>query len=248
MQTNCLDAIQSMKALVQERDELLAEVNTWRNASGLAERQPKDVDMNSEKLGSLEKAIHMNPSDSSPGCTSQSPDSELGPKNVEDGKQAGFATQPQCSPLTTFIAATQGAHNDMSNPFPLSTGFHEDLSLGTMSLPLNADSHSVFPHNPQLGPNTLLLDAPGIRGGGEDSAMAIKQPQCDITGSDKPELQIGHQLAYTIHDELAAQRSLLDGEGLMTTEGCDLEFPVSMATPIDFNTELVLQRNPSWAF
>ncbi|KAH7123490.1 hypothetical protein B0J13DRAFT_612216 [Dactylonectria estremocensis] len=122
MQSNCLHAIQSMRDLIQERDELLTEINTWRNASGLNERQPRAVDMNAERLGSLEKAIHMNPSDSSSGCTSQSPDSELGPKNVEDGNQTGFASQPHCSSLTTFMAAAQGAHDDMSNPFPLSTG------------------------------------------------------------------------------------------------------------------------------
>ncbi|KZL80870.1 hypothetical protein CI238_01912, partial [Colletotrichum incanum] len=41
LESRCVDALRDLKSLIQERDELLAEVNTWRRGAGTSPRQPK---------------------------------------------------------------------------------------------------------------------------------------------------------------------------------------------------------------
>ncbi|KAF5577446.1 isoflavone reductase like P3 [Fusarium pseudoanthophilum] len=53
----CLDVIQAYRAMVQERDELLAEVNTWRATAGGPERHAASNQMDLDELGKLEAKV-----------------------------------------------------------------------------------------------------------------------------------------------------------------------------------------------
>ncbi|KAF4959104.1 hypothetical protein FGADI_1982 [Fusarium gaditjirri] len=55
--TACLDMIQAYRAMVRERDELLAEVNTWRATAAMPERRSTSTQMNLDDLGKLETRV-----------------------------------------------------------------------------------------------------------------------------------------------------------------------------------------------
>lgn len=53
----CLDVIQAYRAMVRERDQLLAEVNTWRATAGGPERHAASNQMDLDELGKLEAKV-----------------------------------------------------------------------------------------------------------------------------------------------------------------------------------------------
>ncbi|KAF4962943.1 hypothetical protein FSARC_8999 [Fusarium sarcochroum] len=141
--TTCLDLIDSFRTILQERDELLAEVNTWRATSGIAERQPTATQMDLEELDMLESKIRGDQSETFSGDTSCSPD--LGSAVMNRDSSSGHQQDlPACSPPITSIVAIQAA------PWDALDGSEYPQALGTTVPPTERLPHSSVLHNPQM--------------------------------------------------------------------------------------------------
>ncbi|KAL0936992.1 uncharacterized protein CTRU02_209208 [Colletotrichum truncatum] len=55
LESRCVGALRGIQSLIQERDELLAEVNNWRSSTGTSLRQPRPIVINVDGLIETEK-------------------------------------------------------------------------------------------------------------------------------------------------------------------------------------------------
>ena len=161
LRSTCVCALESIRALIQERDELLVEVNAWRNSTGVNPRQPVEVNLNT--LVALEVETQRHPSVVSAGHGVQyNSDSSL--NRVED------QSQPEPSDPATVHLVPIVPEEIVTETFPASMNHLEGLVHGSSWPPTNQDSlplpavsqpnGSVLPHN--NGPTCCDQAATGV--------------------------------------------------------------------------------------
>ncbi|KAH6887013.1 hypothetical protein B0T10DRAFT_76705 [Thelonectria olida] len=168
----CLDALSDIRALIQERDELLAEVNTRRHAEGTPLRLPKAVDLHIDGLVELEtEASHLaavrRPSASQ--TQSRSPDEE-GTDGQEHSNDDAVTTQdlapnstlslPQSSVVQPLLVPEANDESmllwGLASQDPIPAVYLDPSSRGNMCPSQDATSISEFAHS---GPFPLSFNA-----------------------------------------------------------------------------------------
>ncbi|CAM1503320.1 Fc.00g080960.m01.CDS01 [Cosmosporella sp. VM-42] len=132
LHSTCVDALDSIRALMQERDELLAEVNTWRNSAGVGVRQSVGVNVNN--LVTLEAEAQQRPSRLPPGHGGQY-NSDSSTNRAED------QTQPPPGNTTNNVSHLPTIPTESATEtLPVSTNPLEGLVLDTSWSPTNQDA------------------------------------------------------------------------------------------------------------
>lgn len=100
LENRCIDALRGIQALMQERDELLAELNSWRRNTGASARQPRRVVANIDGLVETEKDTQRHASAARVGETTRKsseqswgPSDEQGQSGVTSNERSEEASQ-----------------------------------------------------------------------------------------------------------------------------------------------------------
>ncbi|KAF4999219.1 hypothetical protein FDECE_11573 [Fusarium decemcellulare] len=243
MQATSLDLVESLKTILQERDELLAEVNSWRATAGIGDRQPT-ADMNLDELARLESKIRGSPSEVFSGEASSSPDADLAFRNQEpaDGHRQDRQSHPACSPPTGPIITTQTAS---WNAFA-SNGAEDEIP--------NVSGATV-PSVDQVAPPDFLNDSNMATVGFIESQhmpneadqvviMPPKHPLNETSGNQQPESQPESRMLGPTSDGVLPYNFIPDASNLMPLpEWCQgPDFTISMTSAVDFETDPILQE------
>ncbi|KAF5706276.1 isoflavone reductase like P3 [Fusarium mundagurra] len=137
----CLDVIQAYREMVQERDELLAEVNTWRATAGGPERHAMSNQMNLDELGKLENRIRGQQAE---GIRADA--QELAPVDTSYTIVNDLTSQPSFSPPTNSI-------HPVPVPRPALLGNEESNLIQSSSF----DPTGPLPHSDELMNQTMAL-------------------------------------------------------------------------------------------
>ncbi|KAJ4256821.1 hypothetical protein NW762_008917 [Fusarium torreyae] len=232
----CLDLIDSFRDIIQERDELLAEVNTWRATSGIAERQPTATQLDLEELDRLESKIRGDQSETFSGDTSCSPDLGLATMNQDltVGQQQDL---PSYSPPIDSSVAVQVAAWDApdrnEHPKP-------PQPLVTTIAPTDQLPHSSVLHDPQMEAVEFMQTT-------QDDQTTIIPPQNplnEVDGSQITGFQLGNQITDSALDEIIPYNSMPDTGSFISLpawpDGTD--FTIPMTSTIDFGANPLLQE------
>ncbi|KAF5695225.1 isoflavone reductase like P3 [Fusarium denticulatum] len=212
----CLDVIQAYRAIVQERDELLAEVNSWRATAGGPERHATSNQMNLDELGKLEAKVR-----------GQQPEGlradvqELAPVDTSYTIANDLTSQPSFSPPTNSIHPAPVPHpallgSDEGNVI-LSSSFE---AAGPISDPNHLLNTTMALMETQHLPNQAMM-------------MPLKHmTEPNIDAVVEPQLENGRPIS-NMHDFLA------DTSGdQISLAGWNPDFPLSA---IDFGPDTTLQ-------
>jgi hypothetical protein len=212
----CLDVIQAYRSMVQERDELLAEVNTWRATAGGPERHAASNQMDLDELGKLEAKVR--------GQQAEGPRAEVqnsAPVDTSYTVVNDPTSQPSFSPPTNSI-----------HPGPVP---HPAL-LGNEGGNLISSS-SFEPAGPISDPNALLNTTMALIETQHLPNQAMMMPLKNINDPSahaiaEPQLENGRPIA-NMHDYFADT----SGDHISLT-GWSPDFPLSA---IDFGPDTTLQ-------
>jgi hypothetical protein len=214
----CLDIIQAYRAMVQERDELLAEVNTWRATAVVPERHATNTQMNLDKLAKLETRIQGQQAE---GFRPDVEDSA--PVHTSYAMVNDLTSQPSFSPPTNSVHPVPAPHpgllgGDEGSLIP-SSSFEP---AGPISHPNELLSSTMALMDTQHLPNQAMM-LPLKNPMTEPSVHAIVEPQQE---NDRPISNLHDFLADTSGDQIS-----------LTGWGTD--FPLST---MDFGPDTTLQQ------
>ncbi|KAF4434844.1 Isoflavone reductase like P3 [Fusarium acutatum] len=213
----CLDVIQSYRAMVQERDELLAEVNTWRANAAMPKRHGPSNQMNLDELGELETRVRGQQSEGLRADVQ-----ELAPVDTSYTIVTDPTSQPSFSPPTNSI-------HPAPLPHPALLG-NEEGSL--------ISSSSFEPAGPMSDPNDLLNTTMALMETQHLPNQVMMMPLKNMTEPNvdaiaEPHLENGRPIS-NMHDFLASTT----GDQISLT-GWSTDFPLSA---MDFGPDTTLQQ------
>ncbi|KAG5746180.1 hypothetical protein H9Q72_013154 [Fusarium xylarioides] len=210
----CLDLIQAYRAMVQERDELLAEVNTWRATAGGPERHATSNQMNLDELGKLETRVSGQQSE---GLRTDV--QELAAVDTSYTIVTDPTSQPSFSPPTNSIHPAPVPH-----PALLS---NEEGSL--------VSSSSFEATGPISDPNDLLNTTMALMETQHLPNQAMMMPLKHMAEPNiaEPQLENGRPIS-NMHEFLADTST-----DQMSFAGWGTDFPLSA---MDFGPESTLQQ------
>ncbi|KAF5626180.1 isoflavone reductase like P3 [Fusarium sp. NRRL 52700] len=139
----CLDVIQAYRAVIQERDELLAEVNTWRARAAMPESHATSNQMNLDELGKLEARVRGHQSEGLRPAVQ-----ELAPADTSYTIVNDPTSQSSFSPPTNSIHPASAPA-----PHPALLGNEESSLIQNSSF----DPAGHMPHSDELINQTMAL-------------------------------------------------------------------------------------------
>ncbi|PNP82842.1 hypothetical protein FNYG_04073 [Fusarium nygamai] len=212
----CLDVIQAYREMVQERDELLAEVNTWRATAGGPERHATSNQMDLDELGKLESKVRGQQSE---GIRTDA--QELAPVDTSYAVVNDLTSQPSFSPPTNSI-------HPVPVPHPALLGNEEGNLIQSSSF----DPTGPIPHSDELINQTMaLMETQHLPN--QTMMMPLKNMnEPSVDAMTEPQLENGRPIS-NMHDFLADT----SGEHISLT-GWSPDFPFSA---IDFGPDTTLQ-------
>ncbi|KAF5538993.1 isoflavone reductase like P3 [Fusarium phyllophilum] len=213
----CLDVIQAYRAMVQERDELLAEVNTWRATAGGPERHATSNQMNLDELGKLETRVSGQQLE---GLRTDV--QELAPVDRSYTIVTDPTSQPSFSPPTNSIHPAPAPH-------PALLGNKEGSLIS---------SSSFEAAGPISDPNDLLNTTMALMETQHLPNQAMMMPlkhmaEPNVNSIAEPQLENGRPIS-NMHDFLANT----SGDQISLT-GWGTDFPLSA---MDFGPDTTLQQ------
>ncbi|KAF4462772.1 Isoflavone reductase like P3 [Fusarium albosuccineum] len=243
MQATSIDLVESLKTILQERDELLAEVNSWRATAGIGDRQPT-ADMNLDELARLESKIRGSPSEVFSGEASSSPDADLAFRNQEpaDGHRQDRQSHPACSPPTGPIITPQTAS---WNAFA-SNGVEDEIPnvSSTTAPPVDQVAPSDFLNDSNMETVGFIEPQHMPNEAGQVVIMPPKHPLNETSGNQQPQSQPESQIIGPAADGMLPYNFIPDASNLMSLpEWCQgPDFTISMTSAVDFETDPILQE------
>ncbi|CVK86358.1 uncharacterized protein FMAN_06348 [Fusarium mangiferae] len=213
----CLDVIQAYRAMVQERDELLAEVNTWRATAAMPKLHATSNGMNLDEMGKLETRVRGQQSESL-----RTDVRELAPVDTSYPIVNDPTSQPSFSPPTDSI-------HPAAVPHPALIGNEEGNLI---------QSSSFEAVGPISDPNDLLNTTMALMETQHLPNQAMMMPlkhmaEPDVGAIAEPQLENGRPIS-NIHDFLA------DTSGdQISLAGWGTDFPLSA---MDFGPDTTLQQ------
>ncbi|KAF4457906.1 Isoflavone reductase like protein P3 [Fusarium austroafricanum] len=222
----CLDLIQGLQTMLEERDELLAEVNTWRARAGVPERQATSTQMDLTELSRLKSKIRGGEGEPS---ANQSPVTEKRVMATE-----GLLPQLDCpaptNPTSTIQTDQWKWLADIERPRVVET-----TAQVTGHLP-----HSDVLANPPVE-TPGLIDMQHIPNQITQSlAMPIKYPITEANTNSNAEIHSENRVTQSNLDDLLPFNSIQPVNHSVLPDWCPTEFPVSI-TSMDFDTDTMLQ-------
>ncbi|KAF9772212.1 hypothetical protein IL306_010098 [Fusarium sp. DS 682] len=219
----CLGVIQSLRAMAQERDELLAEVNNWRATAGMPERQATSTQMSLNELGKLETRIR--------GQQSEDPHKVFQDSVALDTSYAiisDLSSQPSFSPPTNSIHPTPVT---ASHPSLVGNNTHHAIGDSVFE-----PAGPVSDSNALVIPDMALMESQHIPNQTHHPmVMPLKNPVNEPTVNIITDQQIENGSPICNIDDF------LVGNHINLTDWCadGTEFPVST---MDFGPDTVLQQ------
>ncbi|RKK67277.1 hypothetical protein BFJ69_g14648 [Fusarium oxysporum] len=215
--TACLDVIQAYRAMVRERDELLAEVNTWRATAAMPERRSTSTQMSLDDLGKLETRIRGQQAEGFRADVQDSAPLDTSYIVVNDP-----TSQPSFSPPTNSIHPAPVPHTTLLG--------NEEASLIQSS---SFDPTGPITHSDELINQTMaLMETQHLPN--QAMMMPLKNMnESSVNAIAEPQLENGRPIS-NMHDFLADT----SGDQISLT-GWGTDFPLSA---MDFGPDTTLQQ------
>ncbi|KAF5252303.1 hypothetical protein FANTH_2603 [Fusarium anthophilum] len=213
----CLDVIQAYRALLQERDDLLGEVNTWRATAAMPKRHGTSSQMNLDELGKLETRVRGQQPE---GIRSDA--QELAPVDTSYTIVNDLTSQPSFSPPTNSI-------HPAPVPHPALLGNEESSLIQSSSF----DPAGPLPHSDELINQTMaLMETQHLPN--QVMMMPLKSmTEPTVDAIVEPQLENGRPIS-NMHDFLTDT----SGDQISLT-GWNTDFPLSA---MDFGPDTTLQQ------
>lgn len=213
----CLDVIQAYRSMVQERNELLAEVNTWRATAAMPELHATSNGMNLDEMGKLETRVRGQQSEGLRADVQ-----ELAPVDTSYTIVNDLTSQPSFSPPTNSIHPAAVPH-----PALLGNG---DSNL--------LQSSSFEAADPISDPNDLLSTTMALMETQHLPNQAMMMPlkhmsEPNVDAIAEPQLENGRPIS-NMHEFLADPTS-----DQISLTGWGTDFPLSA---MDFGPDTTLQQ------
>ncbi|CZR38158.1 uncharacterized protein FPRO_06651 [Fusarium proliferatum ET1] len=213
----CLDVIQAYRSMVQERNELLAEVNTWRATAAMPKLHATSNGMNLDEMGKLETRVRGQQSEGLRADVQ-----ELAPVDTSYTIVNDLTSQPSFSPPTNSI-------HPAAVPHPALLGNGESNLL---------QSSSFEAADPISDPNDLLNATMALMETQHLPNQAMMMPlkhmaEPNVDAIAESQLENGRPIS-NMHEFLADPTS-----DQVSLTGWGTDFPLSA---MDFGPDTTLQQ------